>query len=305
MELRHLRYFVAVAGELHFGRAAAKLHISQPPLSQQIQDLERELGVELFHRTRHFVALTEAGHAFLEEARRILEDADHAVATARKAGRGEVGHLSIGFGHASAAGVLGRILSAFRAGHEKVTIDLQTLHSIEQVEALVSRRIDVAFPILPVSHRDIRTEAIGTEPLVAALPADHPEARVRRIPLSDLKAEPFVRLSHAAAPTFHHLVERACADSGFAPRVEHEAGHVLTVLGLVGAGLGVAIVPGWLRTRPSDGVVFRPLSGAPTIKIGVAYRRQDPSLLLPAFLDVVRSVSRPRSLRSLRASAGA
>ncbi len=305
MELRHLRYFVAVAGELHFGRAAAKLHISQPPLSQQIQDLERELGVELLHRTRHFVALTEAGRAFLEEARRILEDTDHAVAMARKAGRGELGHLSIGFGHASAAGVLGRILRAFRVQHPKVTIDLQTLHSVEQVEALVSRRIDVAFPILPASHRDLAAEAIATEPLVAALPADHPRASRRRVALAELRSEPFIRLSPAAAPTFHDLVQKACADMGFAPKVAHEAGHILTVLGLVGSGLGVAIVPGWLRTGPCDGVVFRSLSGAPTIKIGVAYRRHEPSPLLPAFLDVVRSVARPRSVRPLRASAGA
>jgi DNA-binding transcriptional LysR family regulator len=305
MELRHLRYFVAVAGELHFGRAAAKLNISQPPLSQQIQDLERELGVELLHRTRRFVALTEAGRVFLEEARRILEEADHAVATARKAGRGEAGQLSIGFGHASAAGILGRILSAFRERHPTVTVDLHTLHSVEQVDALVNRRIDVAFPILPVSHRNIAAEAIGTEPLIVALPSDHPQARNRWIALADLRPESFIRLSPSAAPMFHDLIQKACAGAGFVPAVVHEAGHILTVLGLVGAGLGVAVVPGWLRTRPSDGVVFRSLSGAPTIKIGVAYRRRDSSPLLPAFLDVVRSASRPRSVRSLRASVGA
>ncbi len=171
MELRHLRYFVAVADELHFGRAAEKLHISQPPLSHQIQDLERELGVDLFHRTRHFVALTEAGRAFLEEARPILQATDHAVATARRAGRGEVGRLSVGVGHASETRVLGKALNVFLLRHSNVVLDLHTLDSREQIEALANRRIDIAFPILPVSHRDIVAEAIGTEPLVAALPA--------------------------------------------------------------------------------------------------------------------------------------
>jgi DNA-binding transcriptional LysR family regulator len=177
MELRHLRYFVAVADELHFGRAAEKLHISQPPLSHQIQDLERELGVALFHRTRHFVALTEAGRAFLEEVRGILQDTDHAAETARKVGHGEVGRLSVGFGLASAGGVMGKILNVFFSRHSNVALDLQTLHSRAQIEALVNRRIDVAFPILPVSHRDITAEAVAVEPLVAALPAAHPLAR--------------------------------------------------------------------------------------------------------------------------------
>ncbi len=248
MELRHLRYFVAVADELHFGRAAEKLHISQPPLSQQIQDLERELGVDLFHRTRHFVALTEAGQAFLEKTRRILQETDFAVATARKAGRGDVGRLSIGSGHASAASVLGRILKAFLSRYSNVAIDLQILHSRDQIDGLLNRRIEVAFPILPVSHRDIVAEAIAAEVMVAALPAAHPLARTRRVELAELRSDPFVRVSPDAGAAFHDLVLRACAEAGFAPSVSHEAGHVLTVLAQVGAGLGVAVLPGSLAT---------------------------------------------------------
>jgi DNA-binding transcriptional LysR family regulator len=305
MELRHLRYFVAVADELHFGRAAEKLHISQPPLSHQIQDLERELGVALFHRTRHFVALTEAGRAFLEEVRRILQDTDHATETARKVGHGEVGRLSVGFGLASASGVMGKILNVFFSRHANVALDLQTLHSRAQIEALANRRIDVAFPILPVSHRDITAEAVAAEPLVAALPDAHPLARASRVRLADLRSHPFVRVSPEAAPTFHDLVLAACAEAGFTPSVAHEAGHILTILGLVGAGLGVAILPGSLGGKSAEGVVFRPIVDAPPVQIGVAYRRHETSTLLLAFLHVVREVSRKKSARPLRASASA
>ena len=260
MELRHLRYFVAVADELHFGRAADKLHISQPPLSHQIQDLERELGVDLFHRTRHFVALTEAGRAFLEEARPILQATDHAVATARKAGRAEVGRLSVGVGQAAETRVLGKALNAFLARHSNVVLDLHTLDSREQIEALATRRIDIAFPILPVSHRDIVAEAIATEPLVAALPAAHHLARARRLRLADLRSDPSCAFHPTRGPRFTISFQRACAEAGFAPSIVHEAGHILTVLGLVGAGLGVAILPGSLGSRPTEGVVFRPLT---------------------------------------------
>jgi DNA-binding transcriptional LysR family regulator len=305
MELRHLRYFVAVAEELHFGRAATKLHISQPPLSHQVRDLERELGVTLLKRTRHSVSLTEAGRAFLEEARRILSDSDHAMATARRVGRGEVGHLSIGFGPLLAVGILGRIINAFLSAHPEVRLDLQTLNTAEQIEALVGGRIDAAFPILPVSHPNVATEAVATEPLVAALPTGHRRARASRVSLADLKVDPFVGISRSAAPTFHDLVVRACGDAGFAPSVEHEASYVLTVLGLVGAGLGVAMVPAWVAARETEGVAFRPLSGTSPIRIGVAHRRSDPSTPLRAFLEAVRNVSRLHPVRDLRASAGA
>jgi DNA-binding transcriptional LysR family regulator len=281
-----MRYFVAVADELHFGRAADKLHISQPPLSQQIQDLERELGVALFHRTRHFVALTEAGRAFLEEVRRILQDSDHAVMTARKAGQGEVGHLSLGFGPSSEAGVVGKVLKAFLSHHTNVIFDLHTLRSREQIEALVDRRIDVAFPILPITHRDVATELMTAKAPVVALPTAHPLARASHVRLADLRSAPFVRISPDGG--FHDFVLRACTEAGFAPSVAHEAGHVLTVLGMVGAGLGVAILPGPLR--PAEGVEFRPLRGAPRVQHGVAYRRHESSPLLLAFLDVVRDV---------------
>lgn len=305
MELRHLRYFVAVAGELHFGRAAAKLHISQPPLSQQIQDLERELGVDLLRRSRHFVELTDAGRSFLEEARHILADSDRAAAEARRVGRGEMEHLSVGFGPLVAAGILGRIINAFQARRPDSTLDLQALSTAEQVDALVDRRVDVAFPMLPVSHRHVSTQAVVVEHLFAALPAHHGKAPAPTISLSDLSSERFVSFSRAAAPTYHDLVVRACGDAGFAPTVEHEANYILTILGLVGTGLGVAIVPAWIANRPFEGVVFRPLSDVAPVQIGVAHRRDNRSGLVLAFCEAARSVSTERPIRPLRVSARA
>jgi DNA-binding transcriptional LysR family regulator len=249
--------------------------------------------------------LTEAGRVFLEEALRTLRDADHAVATARKAARGDCGRLSIGFGPAPEAGLLRRVLTVFIARHANVVLDLHHLYSQEQVEALVDRRIDVAFPLLPVAHRDLATEPVTTEPLVAALPADHRLARARRLSLHDLRAEPFVRLQPDLGPAFETLVTRACGDAGFERTVAHDAGHILTVLGFVGAGHGVAVLPGALRGRAAEGVVFRSLEHAPTVAIGVAYRRQEPSALLHDFLGVVREVSPPKRSRALRASATA
>jgi DNA-binding transcriptional LysR family regulator len=186
-----------------------------------------------------------------------------------------------------------------------VALELQILHSRDQIDALVNRRIDVAFPILPVSHRDIVAEAIAADVMVAALPAAHRLARKRRVELADLRSDPFVRVSPDAGAAFHDLVLRACAEAGFAPSVSHEAGHVLTVLAQVGAGLGVAILPGSLANRPAEGVVFRPLTHAPSFQIGVAYRRHEMSALLLAFLQVVREVSRRKPVRPLRASVGA
>jgi DNA-binding transcriptional LysR family regulator len=305
MELRHLRYFVAVADELHFGRAATKLHISQPPLSHQIRDLEREVGVDLFHRNRRFVALTDAGRAFLEKARGVLADADQAVAAARRVGRGDVGRLAIGFGPFLAAGVLGKIVNAFVSSHAHVKLEFRTLHTLEQMDALIGGKIDVAFPILPVSHRDIEAEAIVAEPLVAALPSNHRHARERDLVLSQIRSETFVGIAPAAAPTLNEKILSACADVGFSPSVEHQADHVLAVLGLVSAGLGVAILPAWIGARPTEGVSFRSLRDVPPIQIGVAYRRRDRSSLLPVFLQTVRAATRLRAVRPLRASARA
>lgn len=305
MDLRHLRYFVAVAEELHFGRAAEKLHISQPPLSHQIQDLERDLGVELFHRTRHFVVLTEAGRLFLDEARHVLGDAEHAIGIAQKAARGEIGRLSVGFGPAPENGVLKRVLSVFLSRHPDVSLDLRNLYTTEQIEALANRQIQVGFPLLPISHRDLVVESIGTEPLVVAFPVEHPLASRDCVGLSDLRNEPFVRVSPELGTAYCDLVTGACEESGFKPHVAHEARHIITVLGFVEAGLGISILPGSLRNVRAEGIAFRPLRHGPSVDIGLAYRRDESSRTLFSFLEVVREIARQRRLRPIRKAASA
>ena len=305
MELRHLRYFVAVAEELHFGHAAARLHISQPPLSHQIRELERELGVALFQRTRHSVYLTEVGRLFLEEARQVLGDAQHAIEIAKKAARGEIGRLSVGYGPTPENGLLNAVLSLFFARHPDVQLDLQSLYTQEQIEGLAHRRIDVGFPLLPISNRDLAVERIGVEPVRVVLPARHPLANQRRIALSDLGAENFVLVAREVGPGFYDLLQRACSSAGFAPTITHAARHVMTVLGFVAAGLGVTLLPDAVAGSCPPGVVFRPLIRAPVVELGLAYRPDDVSLPLLAFLDVVREVARQKRPQPAWASASA
>ena len=304
MELRHLRYFVAVAEELHFGHAATRLHISQPPLSHQIQDLERELGVALFLRSRRSVTLTEAGRLFLEEARHVLGDAQHAMDTAKKAARGEIGRLSVGFGPTPENGLLNAVLSLFLARHPDVQLELHNLYTQEQVEGLAHRSIDVGFPLLPISNRALAVERIGVEPVRVVLPERHPLASQTRIALSDLRAESFVFVAREVGPGFYDLLQSSCGAAGFTPTVTHEARHVMTVLGFVAAGLGITLLPGAVSGACPAGVVFRPLHRAPVVEVGLAYRPDDVSLPLLAFLDVVREVSRGKR-RSAWASASA
>ncbi len=305
MELRHLRYFVAVAEELHFGHAAARLHISQPPLSHQIQDLERELGVELFHRTRRSVVLTEAGRLFLGEARHVLGDAEHAVTIAKKAARGEIGRLSIGFGPTPENGLLKTVLSLFLARYPDVEIELHNLFTQEQVDALAHRRIHVGFPLLPIPHRDLEVERIGVEVVGVALSDLHPLATRSRVAIADLSKESFVLVCRDVGPGFRDLILQACAKAGFAPAVTHEARHLFAVLSFVAAGLGVTILPEAAAGACPPGVVFRPLSPRTTVELGMAYRRGDSSRTLTAFLEIAREAARQKRPRLAWAAASA
>lgn len=306
MELRHFRYFIAVAEELHFGRAANRLNISQPPLSHQIQDLEREIGVELFRRTRRYVCLTEAGRLFLEEARHVVGDAEHAVEIARRASQGEVGRLSVGCGPAPQSWILEKVFSVFYARHPDVRIELHSLYTQEQVTALGTREIQVGFPLLPIPRSGLVVEKIGEEPVVVALPARHRLAGQTSIPLADLRKEPFVLVSRDVGPSFYDLVLRACDEAGFTPDVGHEASRVVPVLGFVAAGLGISIQPEGVGASHHEGVVFRSLAPpVPNVEIGMAHRREDCSPVLFAFQDVVREVARRSRPRPIWASARA
>ncbi len=295
MELRHLRYFSAVAEELHFGRAAEKLGIAQPPLSQQIRRLENELGVTLFHRTKRRVQLTDAGAAFLEEARKTLAQSEQAIRAARRAGRGEVGRLKVGFLGSATYGVLPAMLMAFRRRFPEVEIELHELKTAELVTALLERRVQVGFVRMPVKHAALHVRPILREPLLVALPEHHALARKPRVAFRDLASESFLLPPRALAAAFHDQVVNLCHRAGFTPRLGAEASQLQTILNLVAAGMGITLVPESVRNFGSRGVVFKRLpEPAPMIEVAVAWRRDEISEVLAAFLRVVREVARQR-----------
>ena len=296
MELRHLRYFVAVAEELHFGRAAARLFIAQPPLSQQIQQLERELGVPLFQRTSRRVQLTPAGEAFLTDARQVLAGVEGAVLSAQRAARGETGWLGLGFAASATYDLLPAVLHDFRAQFPDVSLSLRELNAAEQGDALRSRSIHVGFARPPVPHPDIVIEASLREPFLAALPAAHPlAAQQEGLPLALLAGEPFVSFPELPLPSYAEVVRAACLEAGFTPRVVQEVREMQTALSLVAAELGVALLPASVRHLHRDGVVYRPLrEPSPRTELAVVSRREDPAPVLQNFLAIVRAQVRLR-----------
>jgi DNA-binding transcriptional LysR family regulator len=243
MELRTLRYFVTLAEELHFGRAAQRLAITQPPLSLSIRGLEEELGVRLFARTRRQVALTYAGATFLEQARDILARAGAAVDLARAADRGAVGRLDIGFMSASIYTLLPPVLREFAASHPGVRLELRELTLPQQATALRRRDIHVGFVRPPVTDAELIAEPLLDEPLVVALPSGHPLAALRRIAARRLAGERFVMFQRIPGLVLHDLVLGFCLQEGFTPNVTQEASQTHAVVGLVSAGIGVALVP--------------------------------------------------------------
>lgn len=293
MELRQLRHFLALADELHFGRAAQRLALTQPPLSQSIQKLERELGVRLFERTRRRVALTHAGKAFLDEARPLLARAGGAVERARRAGRGETGRLAVGFLANTAYTLLPLVLREFAQRFPQVTLELRELTQPQQFEALRRENIDVALLRPPVEDPELASQVILEEPFVAALPSGHALCALRRIPVLRLAGEPFVMYPRQPSLVFHHQVMEICLRSGFSPRVAQEVSQTHTVVALVSAGIGVALVPHSAQKIGLVGVAYRPLrEAAPPAQLATAWRRADASPVVAAFLDVARRAAR-------------
>lgn len=292
MELRHLRYFVAVAEELHFHRAAERLHISQPPLSQQVRALEAELGVQLLERNRRSVSLTAAGAVFLREAREILASVDAATEAARSVARGEAGRLALGFVGSAMHGALPGVLRAHRRAYPKVQLVLTELPTAGQLEALMAGRIDAGVIRPPVREAGLAFETIATEPFVVALPEDHPLASRDEVALAELVEEPFVLLARREAPGLHESLGRAMADAGGVPAVVQEAREMQTVVGLVAAGLGVSLVPASVGDDAHRGVAYRPVAGvAPTVELALAWRPEDRSPVLAAFLETARGAA--------------
>ncbi len=295
MELRHLRYFVAVAEELHFGRAAARLFIAQPPLSQQIQQLERELGVMLFQRTSRRVQLTPAGEVFLTGARQTLADLAAAVHSTQRAARGETGWLGIGFAASATYDLLPAVLHDFRECFPDVALSLMELNAVEQSAALRDRSIHVGFARPHTDEADVAVEAVLRESFLVALPAAHPLAGLPLLSLALLASEPFVSFPERPLPSYAQVVRAVCAGVGFAPRVVQEVREMQTAISLVAAGLGIALLPASVQHLHRDGVVYRPLpDDAPRTELAVITRKEDASPTLHNFLGIVREQVRRR-----------
>jgi DNA-binding transcriptional LysR family regulator len=293
VELRHLRSFLAVAEELHFGRAAARLHISQPPLSQQIRRLEDELGARLFRRTKRRVELTPAGQAFLTEARQTVAQAERAVRAAQRAERGEIGELVVGYVTSATYGPLPDVIRMFRRRFPDVDLGLKNLRSLQQRQALVDRQIDVGFVRPQVADSRLAYEPIWRESVVVALPDNHPLARRTAVSVSDLSTELFVVGDLDAPGSFYDEVFTLCRAAGFTPRVAHRAPDVQAVIALVAAGLGVGPVPATIQGFRRKGLVYRPLRARSfSTEMGLAWRRDEESALVEQFRQVARETAR-------------
>lgn len=291
MELRQLAAFVAVGEELHFGRAAARLHIAQSPLSRQIRTLERRLGTTLFERSTRSVQLTAEGQALLRHARRVLDEAALAERAVRAAGEGEVGRVSIGFAGASSYDVLPRLTRAVTSDLPGVELVLQgQTYSGQALNEVADGALDVGFVAMPV-RAGISARVVRLETITVALPDTHPLAARKSIALSDLAAEPFVSFPAGRGSAVRAAADRACFDAGFTPRVAQEIPDSYTLLTLVGAEVGVALVVSSSQLIHTDHVVFRPISdGAPVLPIALAWRADNPSRAARAVLSVADRV---------------
>lgn len=300
MDLRQLRYFVTVAEELHFGRAAERLGMTQPPLSQSILALERELGVSLFVRTKRMVALTPAGAQWLPHVRKLLDDAAALPEVARQLARGEVGLLKLAFVSTADYSVLPPLVSGFTAAYPAVQVTLLEATSDLQIEALLDGEIDAGFIIPPPQatlHPSLDYFALLREPLVAAIPEVWArEGRIEcvkgKVRLADLEAEPLIIFPRRTAPAFHDLITGYYAVSGAEPRIGQEAIQMQTIISLVSAGMGIALVPRSLENLGRAGVHYVALEGEPpSIETGLVWRRDNPSPTLSRFVGIARTLA--------------
>jgi len=296
MELRHLRYFMAVAEEKHVTRAAERLGMQQPPLSQQIRALERELDVQLFRRLPRGVEPTAAGLAFLSDARAIVAQIDRAVATAKRTARGEQGRIAVGFTSSAPFNpFVPRVIRAYREAFPLVALMLEEGGTTELIEALRHERIDAAFVRTPLADRaGLVVQSLLEEPMVLALPRGHALARKKSaskaLSLTALAGETFVIYRRPSGPGLHDAIVSACNAAGFSPRIGQEAPRIGSTLNLVAAGLGISLVPESLQLMRMDGVAFRRLAGAvqPKAPLYIAARRSEASAAVRKFLEFAR-----------------
>lgn len=288
-DLRRLHYFVVLADEMHFGHAAVRLHLAQPALSQQIRRLERDLRLTLFDRTRHHVQLTQAGTLLLVEARRVLEQAQRLRSVAAHISRGDIGKVSVGFVGSGLYGVVPGLLRAVRRDAPDLQLAAQELETGEQIEALVTGALDVGFLRPPIEPTELQSLHVDSEPLIAALPADHPGPASAALQLGELAADTFIAFPRPLGPGYYDLIISACNAAGFSPRIEYEGLHIHTVIGLVGAGLGVALVPAKVQSLKLERVRYEALAGPELLlPLTMAWRRDDPTPAITRFVTIVR-----------------
>jgi DNA-binding transcriptional LysR family regulator len=304
LELRQLRYFVAVAEEKHFGRAAVRLHMTQPPLSQTIQALEQMLGTPLFARTKRSVALTPAGVALLPEAQRILQQAAALPDLARRAASGGSGLLSLSFISTADYSILPPLLQRFRAHYPQVRIDLREATTDIQLDDLILGKIDAGLLLPPLPEKAkalLDYLPVLSEPLVAAVPSGSPALGGKSggdkggaLSLKRLADLPLIIFPRRISPAFHDTILACFRDAGVTPHIGQEAIQMQTIVGLVSAGMGMALVPQSVSNLKRPGVEYRPLSdAAPPIETGLAWRRDNASPVLHALLALLRDPAAP------------
>ncbi|MEO6847663.1 MAG: LysR substrate-binding domain-containing protein [Chthoniobacterales bacterium] len=300
MELRHLKYFTAVAEELNFRRAAENLHVSQPSLSIQIKQLEEEIGAQLLNRNTHGVILTAAGTRFLEDCRRILLDAEDSTRIVKRIARGEEGRLSIGFVSSLGHGLLPGILRAYRKKYPDVELQLAEMDTTQQMDALHANRLDLGFIGLglPRDTADLQLTLVAQEKLVAVLPQDHALLQRRpRVPkflrLSALAKESFLLSARQNAPIYNPWIVTLCQQAGFQPHVVQETGQPVTVLNYVAAGLGVTVLPAQFGRLSTVGVCFIPLAPpTPSYRYYAAWSPKNRHSALQHFVEIAKTASR-------------
>jgi DNA-binding transcriptional LysR family regulator len=291
MDIRHLKSFIVVAEELNIGRAAVRLHISQPPLTRQIQQLEQELNVQLLIRTPKGVELTQAGGMFLAEARNIRYLMDQAIERTVRAGQGKLGRLDIGIFGTGIFSVIPELLHLFRVTHPGVRVVLHTMSKGEQIEALRQRRITIGFHRMPLPHPDIENSLIIQEPLYLALNEDHPLNKQESISFKELESHPLVLFPTGDRPNFVDKIIELCGAMGFMPDISQVVGDAVTGVALVSAGLGITIVPKSVTTLRIPKVVYRPFESTfpAYVDLSSVHRKDDSSAILRAFLAVIEN----------------
>uniref|UniRef100_UPI0033404F43 LysR family transcriptional regulator n=1 Tax=Castellaniella defragrans TaxID=75697 RepID=UPI0033404F43 len=286
MNLRHIRYFVAVAEELHFSRAAQKLHISQPPLSMSIQQLENDLGFQLFIRTNKSVSLTDAGRLFYQEALQLLRHADEMQRVGERAAKGTIGHLRLGFASSMLFRGLHDKVHAYRARYPDVEVSLHELNSSEQLKALQREQIDIGFVHNHQNEAGISTHLFVAEHFVCCLTTEHALAQAAVVPVGALRNEIFLLFPRTLSPHYYDRIMAICVNAGFSPYIIHEVRNWLTIVEMVSQSLGVALVPRSMSRLWKSNVVYRPIdNGAILSETHCVWRSNSRSILVRNFLE--------------------